>query len=453
MGAGRIVIQELKRIDDSLRDGSLFKEENWKSFIERWIEKKGTLHLLGLLQDAGVHAHQEHLFRIMRKAREENPYGQIVVHPFLDGRDTAPRSTIEYIKKLQRIMDEIGNAKIGTFMGRYYGMDRARQWKLTDMAYAAIAHKKAELTKDPVKSIENSYNSEKTPDGDPMFDEYIRPHVMEDYRGIRPGDSVMHTNYRQDRAIQLSMAFVDSGYQGSIDKVDDVDYLGFTKYYDEFNSFLIGEIGGKGGLQNLVGELISKADMRQLRISETQKFRHVTSFFNGKRTTPFEGEDQIEIKGRFDPATFAEHPEMEAYEVTERLLDYMDKDVYSFILVNYANGDMVGHTGNLNASIKAVEVLDENIGKVVEKALEKDYHILLTADHGNCEQMLDYETGDTKTSHSVNPVKFYYIGRNTNDVKLRDEGVLSDVGVTVLELLGIPRTKEMKTHGLVGGIE
>lgn len=449
MGAGRIVIQELKRIDDGLRTGELFKSKKWLNLQNNWKRGNGRLHLMGLLQDEGVHAHQEHLFKIMRHAREEFPEGEIIIHPFLDGRDTPPRSCMEYLAKLQNVMDEIGNCRIGTVMGRYYAMDRSENWKLTDTAFRCLGEGEGRSAKTAAKAVEQSYKEDKTPDNVDMFDEYILPYCIDGYDGMKDGDCILHTNYRQDRAIQLSKAFVDPSYPGEIGKKPNLTYLGLTRYYDEFEEFMMGPMSSGGGMDNLLGEVIADAGMRQLRIAETQKFRHVTSFFNGKSTTPYSGEDQVEIPGRFDPALFASHPEMDAYNVTEALLEKLEDNPYDFIAVNYANGDMVGHTGNFEAARKAIEVVDECVGKIVNRSLDLNAQILITADHGNSEEMHDYSTNMTKTSHTLNPVELLYVAKDSACKKLLEKGKLSDIAPTVLHLLGLPIPEEMTADNLI----
>ena len=449
MGAGRIVIQELKRIDDGLSTGELFKSPKWITLIENWKGNKSRLHLLGLLQDEGVHAHQEHLFKIMRRARSEYPEGKIILHPFLDGRDTPPRSTLEYIAKLRTVMDEVKGCAIGTVMGRYYGMDRSRNWRLTDIAYHCLVCAEGRKAKDAESAVRESYANDKTPDNVEMFDEYIPPYAIGEFDGIKDDDCVMHTNYRQDRAIQLSMAFVDPNYPGNLKKKIKITYLGFTRYWDEFTQYMLGAMDAEGGMENLLGEVVSNAGFRQLRIAETQKFRHVTSFFNGKATTPYKGEDQVEIKSSFDPATFATHPEMDAYNVTEELLRRLENNPYQFIAVNFANCDMVGHTGNFEAAKKACEVVDECVGKVVDRILELDGQVLLTADHGNSEQMIDYDTGMVKTSHTKFPVECIYIAKDSPGKKLLSKGKLSDIAPTILYLMGLPIPKEMTAENLI----
>jgi len=449
MGAGRIVVQELKRIDDGLRTGELFEVERWQELVANWKANGSRLHLLGLLQDEGVHAHQEHLFKIMHRAREENPGGEIIIHPFLDGRDTPPRSTMEYVAKLQRVMEEIGNCRIGTVMGRYYAMDRSQNWDLTDTAYHCLVAGEGRAAASADEAVATSYANDKTPDGTEMVDEYIVPHCIAGFDGIQDGDCVLHTNYRQDRAIQLTLAFVDPDYAGTLKAKRDITYLGLTRYYDEFTQYMMGAMGSGGAMDNLLGEVIANAGLRQLRIAETQKFRHVTSFFNGKSTTPYAGEEQVDVPSRFDPALFAVHPEMEAYNVTEALLEKLEDNPYDFIAVNYANGDMVGHTGVFDAAKQAIEIVDECVGKIVARCLELDAHILITADHGNAEQMVDAETGLTKTSHTLSPVELIYVAKDSQGKTLLERGKLSDIAPTVLHLLGLDVPGEMTADNLI----
>ncbi len=450
MGAGRIVVQELKRIDDGLRTGALFQSPKWTGLIEHARRQGGRLHLLGLLQDEGVHAHQEHLFKIMRRARQEWPEGQLIVHPFLDGRDTPPRSCLEYLARLRMVMDEVGGCAIGTVMGRYYAMDRSRNWTLTDQAYHALVCAEGRRASDAETAVRHSYDNDLTPDKTPMADEYVPPCILGEYDGIRDGDAVLHTNYRQDRAIQLSMAFFDPAYPGSLKAKPKIAYAGLTRYWNDFTEFMLGAMDEGGGMSRLLGEEIARAGWRQLRIAETQKFRHVTSFFNGKSTRPYEGEDQVEVPGRFDPATFASHPEMDAYNVTDEALRRLADNPYAFIAVNYANGDMVGHTGDFEAAKQAIEVVDDCLGRLVARLLALDAHILITADHGNAEQMTDYATGMTKTSHTLNPVECIYVAKDAPGRRLRSGGKLSDLAPTVLHLLGLPIPKEMTADNLLG---
>ena len=451
MGAGRVVVQELKRIDDGLSSGELFRSPKWAALISNWKANSSTLHFLGLLQDEGVHAHQEHLFKLMRQARKEFPEGKIVVHPFLDGRDTPPRSTLEYIARLNQELDAVGNAVIGTVMGRYYGMDRSKNWALTSEAYECLVAAQGKKASSAEEAVKAEYATGRTPDGTEMTDEYIPCYVIGDFEGIKDGDSVMHTNYRQDRAIQLTQAFVCDDYPGTRSVRPKIVYLGFTRYWDEFSDYLLGAMGAGGGMDNLLGEVVSRAGIRQLRLAETQKFRHVTSFFNGKSTKPSPGEDQVEVKSRFDPATFASHPEMDAYNVTDELLRRLEDNPYGLIVVNYANCDMVGHTGDLAAATKAVEVVDDCIGRILPRLMELDAQVLIFADHGNAEQMVDYRTGLTKTSHTLNLVDCFYVASDAKGRKLTPIAKLSAIAPTALQLLGLPIPTEMTTPSLLIG--
>lgn len=449
MGAGRIVIQELKRIDDGLRTGALFRAAKWQALVANWKKNRGRLHLLGLLQDEGVHAHQEHLFKIMRRAREEFPDGEIVVHPFLDGRDTPPRSTLEYLARLGVEIQAVGRCSIGTVMGRYYAMDRSRNFALTDQAFHCLTLGEGRNAPTAVEAVQSSYAADRAPDGQAMYDEYIPCYAIGGFAGIRDGDAVMHTNYRQDRAIQLTQAFVCDNYAGKRRARPKVTFLGFTRYWNEFTEYLLGAMDEGGGMNRLLGEEISKAGLRQLRIAETQKFRHVTSFFNGKSTQPYTGEDQVDVPSRFDPATFAEHPEMEAYNLTDALLKRLENNSYSFIAVNYANGDMVGHTGVFEAARQAIEIVDACVGRLVDRLLELDAHILITADHGNSEQMVDYVTGMVKTSHTLFEVECIYVAKDSPGARLIPHGKLSDIAPTVLRLLGLAVPPDMTAENLV----
>jgi len=450
MGAGRVIKQELLRINDKLIDGSLFKTQTWKRLIGNWKSNKSKFHFIGLLQDEGVHAHQDHLFKLIKQARKEYPGGRIIIHPFLDGRDTSPWSTIEYFTTLRKEMNKTKNCEIGTFMGRYYGMDRAKNWALTDIAFSCLVNAKGIKTSNPEKTIMTSYKKDKTPSGEKMFDEYIVPHILNGYNGIANGDSVIHTNYRQDRAIQLSKAFTEVAYSGRRKCIPKIEYGGLTQYYDEFPSFLLKKTAKDlEKSSQLVGKVISDAGLRQLRLAETQKFRHVTSFFNGKSTTPFLYEDQIEVPSRFDPATFADHPEMEAYNIVDKFIELTQYNPYRFILVNFANGDMVGHTGNFVSAVKAMEILDECVGFIVDRVLELNGKILITSDHGNCDQMVDYSTGEVRTSHSKVPVECVFISNDTKGTNMISHGKLSDIGPTVLKLMRLPIPKEMTATNLI----
>ncbi len=449
IGAGRIVEQEIKRINDLLVDGSFFKKPIFQQAIKNCLMNSSTLHLMGLIQDEGVHAHQDHLFAIINYAHSVG-IKDVVIHFFTDGRDTSPRSASGFLHVLNEYIQKIGIGTIGTVMGRYYAMDRSKNWRLTTQTYNILTKGEGyRRCNTAQQAIEEAYNKDTTPDGGIMFDEYILPTTIGTFSGIKDGDSVIHFNYRQDRAIQLSQAFIDDNYPGKRWKKVDCFYAGLTKYYDEFPCNILESITQEEKMVNLLGEVISKCGLRQLRISETQKFRHVTSFFNGKRTNPFPLEDQIEIPGMYDPGRFAQYPQMNAYDVLEEVVARIKLNAYAFIVVNFANCDMVGHTGNYESAIEAVEVVDDCVGKVVNVTLEHNVIALVTSDHGNAEEMVDYKTGLPKTAHTKNPVDFIYVADDYKEIRLRERGVLSDIAPTILYLSGIPIPYEMTAQNLI----
>jgi len=455
MGAGRVVVQELKRINDSMESGEFFREPAFVKVLQAAARPGAALHVMGLVQDEGVHSHQDHLFHIMRQARKSG-VKKLYIHFFADGRDTPPRSSLQFLQILEEQIAAIGLGQIGTVIGRYYAMDRSKDWKLVDKAYAAIVDGVGRPVASAKEAIQRSYREDTTPDNVPMFDEYIPPSIIQGYPGVKDGDAVLHFNYRQDRAIELTMAFVEDKYAGQRSRRPKITYAGLTRYYDEFQDYIIGALDTGGGMDSLLGEVVSKRGIRQLRLAETQKFRHVTSFFNGKRTKPYALEDQIEIPSVFDPAIFASHPEMNAYDVLEEGLKRLDRCEYGFIAVNWANCDMVGHTGDYNAAVRAVEVVDDCVGQFVRKALTIGARILLTADHGNAEEMIDYnridpDTGKpaVKTSHTTNPVECIYLGDDARDVRMARHGKLCDIAPTVLKLMGIPLPREMTAQCLI----
>lgn len=448
IGAGRIVIQELKRIKDMIEDGTFFGRPALKAALDNCVAKGSALHLMGLVQDEGVHAHQDHLYSIMREAKKRG-IKQVWVHFFSDGRDTPPRSALAFVKMLDEVIKETGNAAVGTLMGRYYAMDRGEKWSLVDQTYNAITRAEGAKAATAEAALNDAYANLKNPNGQPIVDEYIPPTIIGAYPGMKDGDSVVHFNFRQDRAIQLTKCFVEDNYPGSRWKKMDVVYCGLTRYYDEFKFSALPPMDEGGGMDNLLGQVISAAGLKQLRLAETQKFKHVTSFFNGKRTEPYAGEDQVEIKGTWDPATFGEHPEMDAPRVRERALAEIASEKYDFIVVNFANCDMVGHTGLYPSTVKAVQITDEAVGQLVAEALKHNYVTMVSSDHGNAEEMWDYKINMPKTSHTVNPVEFIYIAKDAPGVALRSHGILSDIAPTVLQVLGLPQPADMTSRSLI----
>jgi len=448
IGAGRIVIQELKRIKDMIEDGTFFGRPALKAALDNCVAKGSALHLMGLVQDEGVHAHQDHLYSIMREAKRRG-IKKVWIHFFSDGRDTPPRSALAFVKMLDEVIKETGNAAVGTLMGRYYAMDRGEKWSLVDTTYNAITRAEGAKAASAEAALNAAYETLKNPNGQPIVDEYIPPTIIGDYPGMADGDSVIHFNFRQDRAIELTKAFVEDNYPGNRWKKMDVVYCGLTRYYDEFKCSALPPMDEGGGMDNLLGQVISAAGLKQLRLAETQKFKHVTSFFNGKRTEPYANEDQVEIKGTWDPATFGEHPEMDAPKVRERALKEIASEKYDFIVVNFANCDMVGHTGIYEATERAVEITDASVGMLTDEALKRGYTVMISSDHGNAEEMWDYKIDMPKTSHTVNPVEFIYVAGDAAQVKLRPHGILSDIAPTVLQVLGLPQPADMTSKSLI----
>jgi 2,3-bisphosphoglycerate-independent phosphoglycerate mutase len=448
MGAGRIVIQELKRIMDMIEDGTFFSRPALKAALDNCAAKGSALHLMGLVQDEGVHAHQDHMYAIMREAKKRG-IKKVYIHFFADGRDTPPRSALSFLKMLEEVIKETGNSQVATIMGRYYAMDRGEKWALTDQAYNTITKAEGAKAASAEAALTDAYTALKNPNGLPIVDEYIPPTVVGGYPGMQDGDSVIHFNFRQDRAIQLTKAFVEDNYPGARWKKMDIVYCGLTRYYDTFKFSALPPMDEGGGMNELLGQIISERGLKQLRLAETQKFKHVTSFFNGKRTEPYAHEDQVEIKGSWDPSSFGEHPEMNAPEVRERAVKEIASEKYDFIAVNFANCDMVGHTGIYDATVKAVEVTDASVGLLVAEALKHNYTVMVTSDHGNAEEMWDYKIDMPKTAHTTNPVEFIYIAKDADKVKLRPHGILSDIAPTVLEVMDLEQPEAMTSESLI----
>ncbi|MCK5177091.1 MAG: 2,3-bisphosphoglycerate-independent phosphoglycerate mutase [Candidatus Aenigmarchaeota archaeon] len=464
MGAGRIVVQELKRINDEIQNNSVAKKKKFIELVEKCRNNNSSLHLIGLVQDEGVHAHQSHLFGILKILDEIKFKQKIYIHFFTDGRDTPPRSSLEYAKMLEDKINEYSNinCSVATVMGRYYPMDRNKAWNLTDIAYLtmtnpqeALIKKKARKANTLFDAIKISYSNDRTPDDSAMFDEYIFPTIIKDYAGMEKNDCVLNFNFRQDRAIQLTKAFVDENYPGNVKKIK-VNYYGFTRYYNEFKNHIFEPMEDIQSMDNLFGEILLKKKIKQLRISETQKFPHVTMFFNGKRTSPFDKnlETWEEIVNKTDQGLLSQTPKMKAYELTEKLLEYIDKKTYDVIVVNFPNGDMIGHTGNFKACRIAVKTIDECVGRIAKKIIEKDAVAIITSDHGNIEEMIDYKTGKTKTSHTTNLVNLIYVAKDADTVKLKRHGKLSDIMPTMMDVLNIkydlPGVKEeLKVKSLI----
>ena len=430
IGAGRIVYQDSMRILKAIEDGSFFENPVLKKAME--IGRETTLHLMGLIGNGGVHAMMQHLYALLEMAKR-NGVKNVAIHCFLDGRDTPPKSAAGHIKELEEKLKEVGVGRIASLVGRYYAMDRDNRWDRTKKAYELITQAKGRKAVNAMEAIKMAYENGET-------DEFVEPTVITG-DVVKDGDAVIFFNFRPDRARQLSHAFVDENFDKFERKKLNIYFVALTEYFDGINAAF-----KKEEIKNTLGEIISKYGLKQLRIAETEKYAHVTFFFNGGREEPFEGEDRCLIPSPKVP-TYDMKPEMSAYEVTDELIKRIQSKKYDVIIVNYANPDMVGHTGVWEAAIKAVETVDECIGKVVNAVLNNNGIAIITADHGNAEEMFD-ENGEPKTSHTTNPVPFIIIGAGNLKIK---NGNLGDIAPTMLDLMGIEKPKEMTGNSLIEG--
>ena len=437
IGAGRIVYQELTRITKSINDGDFFENEALLGACENCKKNDSALHVMGLLSDGGVHSHFDHLLGIIRLAKKNN-LDKVYVHCFMDGRDVSPTSGVEFVKKLVENLREIGCGEIASVMGRYYAMDRDNRWERVEKAYNAMVLGEGVTETDPVEAIKKSYANGVT-------DEFILPTVIDKDGMIQEGDSVIMFNFRPDRARQITRAFVDSEFDGFERKNGflNLNFVCMAQYDAQMPNVSVAYPPEQ--LTMTFGEYVSKLGMTQLRIAETQKYAHVTFFFNGGEERQFEGEDRILIKSP-DVATFDMKPEMSAPEVCEAVCKAIDEDKYDVIILNYANCDMVGHTGVMEAAVSAVETVDSCVGKMVDKLLEKGGKAIITADHGNADCLIDPVSGDVFTAHTTNPVPMIVIGEG--DVKVKD-GKLCDLCPTMLDMMGIEKPAEMTGESLI----
>ena len=439
IGAGRIVYQDLTRITKSIEDGDFFSIKEFVQAIENCQKYHSKLHIMGLLSDGGVHSHIRHLYALLELAKRKD-FEDVYVHCFLDGRDTPPASGEGYLLKLEEKMKEKGVGKIASISGRFYSMDRDKRWERVQKSYDALVYGKGEKATSAISAIESSYQKE-------VFDEFVEPTVIcnneEPIATIENHDSVIFFNFRPDRAREITRSLVDPEFDGFETKTLDLDYVCFTQYDETIPNV---EIAFKPeSLKNTFGEYVSKQGLTQLRIAETEKYAHVTFFFNGGEEKQYKGEDRILIPSP-KVQTYDLKPEMSAYEVTKKVVEAVQSDKYDTIILNYANPDMVGHTGNLEATIKAIETIDECVQKVVDAVEEKNGMIIMTADHGNAEQMIDYKTGEPHTAHTTNPVPLVLIG--AEGIKLK-EGKLADLAPTMLELMELPKPEEMTGESLI----
>ena len=445
LGAGRIVYQDLVRINRAVEDGSFFKNPVLLEAMSRAASAGGTVHFMGLLSDGGVHSHVEHLHALLELARRES-VPRAYVHAFLDGRDTPPRSGLDYMAAMEKRLAETGYGKVVTVMGRYYAMDRDKRWDRVGLAYAAMVRGEGYRSASPVRAIEEAYARGEN-------DEFVKPTVVVDGTGeprarVRDGDVVVFYNFRADRAREITRAFTQEGFHEFDTRGRPrLAYYACLTEYDK--TFGLPVAYGPDQPTEIFPELVAKAGVAQLRCAETEKYAHVTFFFNGGREVQFPGEDRILVPSPRDVKTYDEKPEMSAREVTDKLVAAIETRKYGFILVNYANPDMVGHTGILEAAVKAVKVVDECVGRLWAAAQKAHMAMIVTADHGNCEMMVDPVTGQPHTAHTLGPVPFILADPDLRGATLRKDGVLADVAPTALRIMGLAQPEAMKGLSLV----
>jgi len=465
IGAGRIVDQEVMRITKAIRDGSFFENPALRGAFEHAARTGGKVHLIGLCSDAGVHSILEHLYALLEMAKRLGfPGDRVVLHFLGDGRDSPPDSGIEYCRQIEAKMRELGVGRIATVMGRYYAMDRDNRWDRVERAYRAMVFGEGRTARSAAEAIEQYYKN--PTNSSQVGDEFIEPTIIVDERGnplgrVEDGDAIIFFNFRGDRPREITRAFTfDQFPYKAVDKDGTEKTMGFDRGRRVENLYYVTMTAYEEGLpvkvaftkppkmKNIAGEYWSNLGLRQFRCAETEKYAHVTFFFNDYREEPFPGEDRKLIPSPKVP-TYDLKPEMSAYEVTEEVLRQIASDKYDIIVLNYANGDMVGHTGNLQAAIKAVEAVDECTGRVVRAVLEKGGCCIVTADHGNCEQMIDPDSGNPHTAHTVYDVHLIVVDERFRGAKLLEGGRLADIVPTALAMLGLPQPEEMTGRSLL----
>ncbi len=439
IGAGRIVYQELTRITKNIEDGDFFSIKEFSEAIENCKKNNSNLHLIGLLSDGGVHSHIRHLYALLELAKRKD-FENVYIHCFLDGRDTPPASGESYVIKLEEKIKEKGVGKIATISGRFYAMDRDKRWERIKKVYDALVNGIGEKATSTISAIESSYQKE-------IFDEFVVPTVIcngdEPVAKIQDKDSVIFFNFRPDRAREITRTLVDKDFKEFQTKKLNLYFVCFTKYDETLPNV---NIAFKPTvLNNTFGEYISNCGLTQLRIAETEKYAHVTFFFNGGEEKQYKGEDRILIPSP-KVETYDLKPEMSAYEVTQKVIEAIESKKHDCIILNYANPDMVGHTGNFESTVNAIETIDECVGKVIEAFQKENGIALITADHGNAEQMIDYKTGEPHTAHTTNPVPLILVG--VEGIKLK-EGKLADLAPTMLELMELEKPEEMTGESLI----
>jgi 2,3-bisphosphoglycerate-independent phosphoglycerate mutase len=451
IGAGKRVLQDYTRVSESIRDGSFFSNPALLKAIEHVKKNSSQLHICGLLGNGGVHAHESHLEALLRLAHMHD-IERVYIHSFTDGRDTSPTGGIEFMRQLQTRAGEIGGAhaaKVATVSGRYYAMDRDNRWDRTGMTYFAMTRGEGQHANSAVEAIQQSYDKGIT-------DEFIIPTVIiEDNHPVavvKAGDALIHYNFRPDRARQLTKAFVmkelppqAEGKFNRGPRIEDLQYVMMTEYEEGLDA----EVAYRADeVEMPLARVISEAGLRQFHTAETEKYAHVTYFINGRRETPFPGEERLLVPSPKVP-TYDLQPEMSAAGVTDTAVEHIRSGQYDLVIMNYANADMVGHTGVIEAAIKAVEVVDTGVGRVVEATLAMGGGLLVTADHGNAEQLIEYDTGKPFTAHTTYPVPLYLVVPSLANARLRTDGILADVSPTILQILDIPQPKDMTGKSLI----
>ncbi len=443
IGAGRTVHQEITRISQEISDGTFFENRELKKAMEYAQSNGGVLHLMGLVSDGGVHSHMEHIEALLELAHRQG-LTKVCVHAFLDGRDVPPASALTYIESLENTMSRLDTGKIATVMGRYYAMDRDKRWDRNQRAFEAMVRGQGKKAFSAREAIKNSYRVETT-------DEFMEPAVIVDEAQVpiglvRDGDGVVFFNFRADRARQITRAFVDQDFTGfTRNHRPEIYFVCFTQYDATIKApvaFMPHQ------LRNTLGEYLSQKGFRQLRIAETEKYAHVTFFFNGGVEKPNVNEDRILIPSP-QVATYDLRPEMSAFEVTERVVVEIEKGIYDVVILNYANPDMVGHTGNMEAAVAAIKAVDRCLDQVIRATLKAGGVAIVTSDHGNAETMLDEETGQPHTAHTTNLVPFLLVGEAYRGKRLRERGSLRDIVPTMLEIMGLPIPQEMTGESLI----
>lgn len=441
MGAGRIVYQELTRITKSIQDGDFFENKALKAAVEHCKKEDSALHFMGLVSSGGVHSHIEHIYGLLELAKRAG-LKKVYLHAFLDGRDTPPDSGKSFLLAVEKKMQELGVGEIATISGRYYAMDRDKNYDRVEKAYRAMVDGTGEKASSVEEAIDASYAKK-------VYDEFVLPTVIEKdgaVHTVSDGDAMIFFNFRPDRAREICHAFCDddfSFFERGARK--NIFFVCFTDYDPTIpNKHVAFE---KEEIHNTLGEVVSNLGKNQLRIAETEKYAHVTFFFNGGKEEPYEKEDRILVPSPKEVPTYDLKPEMSCYTVTEKLTEAIRSGKYDLVVANFANPDMVGHTGVLPAAIKAIEVVDECMGKVVDAVESMHGNLFILADHGNADIMIDEKTGEPYTAHTTNPVPFILVSEEKH--KLREGGCLADVAPTLLELMGIPQPKEMTGKSLL----